>query len=180
MPNCPTCAAINRRRFLRSLLPGAMAFSVLAAAQPAKAEKIPKALILTCIDYRMLESERYFLSLQNLGGQYDWTALAGGAFALTGYPHKADAEAFWDQLEISTRVHHIQKVILIDHQDCGAYATGVDANLTKDPVREQEVHTKYLSQAYWAIRDRYPDLNIELYFATLKAEMKSILPLSRS
>jgi len=56
--------------------------------------------------------------------------------------------------------------VIIDHQDCGAYASKLDYDLSEYPERELQVHADYLNQA-WAIRDRYPDLNIELYFVTL-------------
>ncbi|MDD1469766.1 carbonic anhydrase, partial [Dolichospermum sp. ST_sed5] len=114
---------------------------------------------------------------KNLIDKYDLTALAGASLALTGFPHQSDAEAFWDQLDISYKLHHINKVIIIDHQDCGAYAMMIDANLSKDPGRELQVHTDYLNQAYSSIRNRYCDLEIELYFATLNsAEFQQILP----
>lgn len=174
------CGCITRRRFLQSLLPGALALTVLSAEKPALAERPPKALVLSCIDFRILESERYFLSLQNLGNQYDWTALAGASLALSGFPHKADADAFWDQLELSYQLHQIQKVIILDHQDCGAYANKIDPALSQDPEREQQVHTDYLSRAYWAIRKRYPELNIELYFVTLDAQVKPISPVAQT
>ena len=175
--NCRSCAGISRRHLLKSLLPGAISLAVFSKAQPAKAERTPKALVLSCIDFRILEAERYFLSLQNLGNQYDFTALAGASLALSGVPHQADAQAFWDQLDLAYRLHHIQKVIILDHQDCGAYTDKIDPELSNDPAREQLVHAEYLNKAYWEIRDRYPQLNIELYFVTLNAEVKPVLPI---
>jgi carbonic anhydrase len=147
----------------------------------ARAEKkIPKALVLSCIDYRILEAERYFLSLQNLGGQYDFVSLAGASLALSGLPHQYDAEAFWDQLDISYRLHQIKKVMILDHEDCSVYEYKIDPNLAKSPELELTTHTEYLSRAYWAIRDRYPDLNIELYFVKLNTEVKQISPLAKA
>ncbi|MTJ07505.1 carbonic anhydrase [Anabaena sp. UHCC 0204] len=176
---CPCCHPLaSRRYFLKSLLPGAVAFSVLQSAAPARAVTYQaKALILSCIDFRFLTAERYFLRNKHLLGEYDWTALAGASLAITGFPHPADAEAFWDQLDLSYRLHHINKVIIIDHQDCGAYAIMIDSNLSKDPERELQVHTDYLNRAYWLIRNRYPHIDIELYLATLNQdEFKTILP----
>lgn len=176
---CLCCHPLaNRRHFLKSLLPGAVAFTILQSAAPAQAEiHQAKALVLSCIDFRFLTAERYFLRKKNVDGEYDWTALAGASLAVAGFPHPSDAEAFWDQLDISYRLHHIHKVIVIDHQDCGAYATMIDPNLSKDPVQELQVHTDYLNRAYWSIRDRYPDIEVELYFATLnKGEFQIILP----
>ncbi len=172
----------NRRQFLRHLVgAGVLTTASLIAPSAARAEpKVPKALVLSCIDYRILEAERYFLSLQNLGGQYDLTALAGASLALSGLPHQYDADAFWDQLDISYRLHHIKKVLILDHQDCAVYKYKIDPTLTDNPALELTTHTEYLSRAYWAIRDRYPDLNIELYFVNLNTEVKQISPLAKT
>lgn len=144
------------------------------------AEKIAKALVLSCIDFEILEAERYFLSLQNLTNKYDLTALAGSSLALSGLPHQPDAQAFWDQLELSYRLQHIKKVIILDREDCSAYADKIDPNLSQDPEKERQVDAQYLSRAYWAIRDRYPDLNIELYFVSLNADVKPVTPLPKT
>jgi hypothetical protein len=182
---CSDCAGIDRRQFLKYLVGAAsLATATLISPQAAWAEKkvvkMPKALVLSCIDYRILEAERYFLSLQNLGNLYDMTALAGSSLALSGVPHQADATAFWDQLDMSYRLHHIKKVIILDHQDCAAFAYKINPQLSEDPELELKTHQEYLSRAYWAIRDKYPDLNIELYFVHLNADVKSIEPLAKA
>lgn len=174
-------SSIDRRQFLRHLV-GASVLATALTIDPAIAraeKKVPKALVLSCIDYRILEAERYFLSLQNLSGQYDLTALAGASLALSGMPHQYDAEAFWDQLDLSYRLHHIQKVIILDHQDCTVFQYKIDPSLASDPELELNTHIEYLSRAHWAIRDRYPDLNIELYFVKLNTEVKQITPLAK-
>jgi carbonic anhydrase len=175
------CCGKGRRYFLKSVFSSAIALTILQPTQPAKAQDLEaKALVLSCIDFRFIAAEKYFLSLQNLGNQYDWTALAGASLALAGFPSGADNQAFWDQLEFSYKNHHIKKVIILDHQDCGAYATKFDPDLSKDPERELEVHKKYLNQAFWSIRERYPDLNIELYFIEPNAKVTSILPIAQA
>jgi len=73
------------------------------------------------------------------------------------------------------RLHHIEKVVILDHQDCGAYASKIDPDLSKDPEREQQVHADYLNRAYQAIRQRYPELDVELYFVTINGSVKPIL-----
>jgi hypothetical protein len=181
---CSDCAGVDRRRFLKYLVGAAsLAAVTMVSAPPALAEKkppkMPKALVLSCIDYRVLEAERYFLSLQNLGNLYDMTALAGSSLALSGVPHQADAMAFWDQLDISYRLHHVKKVIILDHQDCAAFAYKINPQLSDDPKLELQTHQESMSRAYWAIRDKYPDLNIELYFVSLNAEVKSLEPLAK-
>jgi carbonic anhydrase len=182
--HCADCAGIDRRQFLKYLVGTASLIATTAVNAPSawaekKLPKMPKALVLSCIDYRVLEAERYFLSLQNLGNLYDMTALAGSSLALSGVPHQADAMAFWDQLDISYRLHHVKKVIILDHQDCAAFAYKINPQLSEDPKLELQTHQESMSRAYWAIRDKYPDLNIELYFVSLNAEVKSLEPLAK-
>jgi carbonic anhydrase len=176
--NCGQSHFFKRRDFLKTLLPGALAFAVLQPTSSAQAAtQQATALVLSCIDFRFLSKESHFLAMKKLANQYDWTALAGASLALDGFPHKADAQAFYDQLDLSYKLHNISKVIIIDHQDCGAYASKIDSNLSKNPQLELEVHTKYLNRAYQLIRRHYPNIDVELYFATLKNdEVKSILP----
>ncbi len=54
-------------------------------------------------------------------------------------------------------------MIVIDHQDCGAYAAMIDPNLSKNPERELQVHTDYLNRAYWSIRNRRPIYMNDIY-----------------
>lgn len=167
----------HRRWFLRSLLSASIllpsfSFSRSAFSLPSQ----PKVLVLSCIDFRFFEHEQTFLKEKNLKNQYDWTALAGASLALSGFPHAEDATAFWDQLALSEQLHHIKKVIIIDHQDCGAYAQKIDVYLSKNPEREKQIHRQYLTKAYQEILTRYPQLEIELYLATLKGKFIEILP----
>ncbi|PSF35192.1 carbonic anhydrase [Aphanothece hegewaldii CCALA 016] len=172
-----TTCNCHRRWFLRSLLSASILLPSLSFSRSAFSLPIqPKALVLTCIDYRFFDGEQTFLKEKNLKNQYDWTALAGASLALTGFPHDEDAVAFWDQLALSEQLHHIQKVIIIDHQDCGAYAKKIDTNLSKDPEREKQIHRQYLTKASQEILSRYPQLEIEMYLATLAGEFIEILP----
>jgi hypothetical protein len=68
---CLCCS--SRRHFLRSFLPGVIAFTVLQSAQSAKAEvHQTKALVLSCIDFRFLTAEQSFLSNKKLSkSQFD-------------------------------------------------------------------------------------------------------------
>jgi carbonic anhydrase len=174
--NCCAKYPISRRSLLQSLFTGIAVSPFLFFSQKANAQNHQaKALVLSCIDFRFIHAEQTFLT-ETLAGQYDWTALAGASLALTGFPHPAEAITFWDQLELSSQLHHIEKVIILDHQDCGAYASFLDADLSQDPTREYQVHQHYLRQAYEAIHHRYPQLEIELYFVRLTSEFQRISP----
>ncbi len=168
-----------RRHFLQGLITGSISLSLLLQLpESAQASGQAKALVLSCIDFRFVDGEKNFLNTKSLDNSYDWLTLAGASLALAGFPKPAETETFWDHLDLSYRLHHIQKVIILDHQDCGAYATFIDANLTQNPQKEEQIHQQYLSQAYQSIKQKYPQLEVELYWIKLNQEVKRIIPLT--
>ena len=121
----------NRRKILQLLLTGGLSLPLwLKSASLAYGATKVEALVLSCIDYRFVSMEQNFLKHQNLEGKYDWLSLAGASLALSNFPSVADTETFWEQLELSVNLHNIEKVIIIDHQDCGAYASKIDPQLS--------------------------------------------------
>lgn len=71
-----------------------------------------EAIIITCIDYRLQEFINDWIYKRFNGRPYDRVALGGGIF---------DTFYVLRQIEISVKLHHVKKVILINHEDCGAY-----------------------------------------------------------
>lgn len=169
LDNQMLCGCCSRRALLLGLSAWASTRPALAAV-PAK--PLATTLVLTCIDYRFLPTERIFL--EHIAGQHDWVALAGSALAFAGFPHRAETKTLWDQLSLAHRLHGTQRVVIIDHQDCGAYALKLGSSLSHEPERELIIHRHYLHAAASAIRHRYPNLEVETYFATLGGK---ILPL---
>src|SRR3990172_8777477 len=68
--------------------------------------------IVTCSDFRFQEYIDNRIAENFPPGSFDRVAIAGGVF---------DFEYVLKQIEISKRLHHIKKVVLINHEDCGAY-----------------------------------------------------------
>ena len=113
------------------------------------------AVIVCCIDFRF---QKYIRK---------WTdeALKGQTFDLVGFAGSTkDLETILGQIDISVRLHHISRVVLIHHEECGAY--GIDSTL--------ENHTADLLKAKSAILSRYPQLDISLYYLKLNGEFTSI------
>jgi len=167
---------LSRRWFMRSILTTIVSIPLLEFAKPAlSANHHATALVLSCIDFRFMNAEQQFLS-NILPQKYDWTALAGASLAISGFPHKAEATVFWDQLDLSYKLHSIEKVIILDHEDCGAYSSLINPNLHQNPEQEYQAHADYLNRAYTKIRHRYPNLDVELYFVTLESQFQAVIP----
>lgn len=107
-----------------------------------------EAIIITCIDFRLQEAINNWIA-QNLEPKtFDRVALAGGVKNL---------DTILRQIDIAVRLHHIKKVILVNHEDCGAY--GEAGTLEK--------HTEDLTAAKARIQEIYPNLEVETFYLHL-------------
>lgn len=70
------------------------------------------AIVIHCIDFRMQKYIDAWLKKRFEDFTYDRVSVAGGIF---------DNYFVLKQVEISKKLHGIKKVILINHEDCGAY-----------------------------------------------------------
>lgn len=112
-----------------------------------------EAVIVTCIDFRFQEYINNWISQNFAPKTFDRVAIAGGVF---------DLDYVLKQVEISKRLHHIKKVILINHEDCGAYGE----------AGTPEKHAEDLKNAASKIRSQYTDLEIEIYYLQLDGNLE--------
>jgi len=115
--------------------------------------------MLHCIVFRFQSALDRFIENQGLKGDVDRISMAGGT--------KEWEKAFY-QLEISLRLHEIKKIYLINHQDCGAYGPDVAA----DKENEWNTHKWDLLKAKVALEEKYPEVEVFVYFLTLDKEFK--------
>lgn len=114
-----------------------------------------EAVIITCIDFRFQEYINKWIAENFSPKTFDRVAIAGGVF---------DLDYVLKQVEISHRLHHICKVVLINHEDCGAYG---EAGTAKK-------HAEDLKNAASKIKGQYPDLEIEAYYVHLDGTFEKI------
>lgn len=114
-----------------------------------------EAIVVTCIDFRLQHHIEKWLG-ENLGEmQYDRVALAGGVF---------DFDAILKQVEISSRLHDINKAILMNHEDCGAYGA----------AGTKEKHIQDLMKAESRIEAAFAHLDVETYYLHLDGTFEQI------
>ena len=107
------------------------------------------------MDYRLQSYLNEWLALREPQDSCDRVALAGGVRELA---------TVMQQVTIAVDLHGIQKVALINHENCGAY--GAEAGL--------QAHRRDLHLARREIHRHFPHLEIELYYLGLDGDFMEI------
>lgn len=116
---------------------------------------ISDALVVACIDFRFQKYIRKWLDKNFEHKTFDYVGFAGAS---------KDLKTIMMQLDISVRLHHINQVVLIHHEDCGAY--GKESTLDR--------HKKDLQKAKTVINAINPDLKVDLYYLHLDGKFEEI------
>lgn len=114
-----------------------------------------RAIVVSCMDFRLRKHLReWTIKVLDQEG-FDRLALAGGVKNLP---------FVLEQIALSVKLHHIDEVYLINHEDCGAY--GEEGTFAK--------HKKDLLFAKKIIRQKFPKLKIVLYYLKLDGEFVTV------
>ena len=123
-----------------------------------------KALVIHCIDFRFRKSLAQFLEAR-FGDSYDLISVAGGLKRLVVDP--LENNFILEQIKISDRLHKPEVILLIQHEDCGAYGGSVAFG---DFSTEQEAQNQELEKAKALLREQCTQ-SVEKYLARLSGEI---------
>lgn len=172
---CGCCAAgsgeFNRRHFLQL---GAAAG--LAAMMPSMASAGPgkyEAMLLACIDPRFPDDTFDFMKGRNLVGKYSQFNVAGAAIGVVAPKFKAWHQTFWDNLGASVQLHSINKVIVLNHMECGAATIAYGKDKTATPQAETETHKMALAQFRKEMGKRHAKMQVETNLMGLDGKVQT-------
>jgi hypothetical protein len=172
--HCEACAAtaIERRRLLG--VAGAVAAVGAAGINEAFAAGGTDALLLNCIDYRLTGFTGPFMADQGLAGRYDQVVLAGASLAAMTRKFPAWGTTFWDHVKLALDLHHVHKLVVVDHRDCGAYNLVFNKDFSKDPAEEFKVHATTMRALRAEVARRYPQLQVQLFLMALDGKVETV------
>ena len=150
---------------------------LLAAASPfaaLAAEGNYDAMLLSCIDPRMVSPVHKYMDQRGLNGQYSQFVIAGAAIAVVAPKFEAWRPAFWGNLAATMQLHHIKRLIAIDHRDCGAAVIAYGAASIADPQIETETHRKAFTELRKEVGQRQPGLTIETGLMALDGSIQML------
>lgn len=171
----PTDGGFGRRRFLRAagIAAAGLACAPLAFRR-ATASGGTEALVLSCMDFRLIDSVNHYLTDRGLDHQYDYVILAGASLGAQTEQFPAWNETFWQHLKVSKELHHIQKVVVIDHRDCGAYKLILGPSHLETPEAEFDAHATQLRALRGKVQERYPDLGMDTVLMALDGTVEDV------
>ena len=130
-----------------------------------------KAMVLSCMDPRFQHLVHNHLKKKKLTGKYSAFTIAGAAVGVTHNQFKKWHKTFYDNLETSIQLHKIEKLIVINHKDCGAAKI---ANQKKEfnTFEEMKIHLESFIKIKKTIKKKFPNLKIEFYLMSLDKKIK--------
>ena len=98
-----------------------------------------EAMVLSCMDPRFQPKVFNYLKKKKLTGKYSSFTIAGAAIGVTSKKFKKWQSTFLDNLSTSIKLHNINKLIVINHEDCGA-AKIVNGKKEFNSTIEKKIH----------------------------------------
>lgn len=140
---------------------------VFTSDLPFEATRI-EAVAIYCSDGRMGEQFDDFL----YGGldlpRYDRLSVPGGAACLAGhFAAYREGDALAGQLEFLITAHHLQRVVLIAHENCAFYIE----RLGMSPIDLVQKQQADLAKAAERVHGLRRDLVVDAYFARFQGGM---------
>lgn len=161
---CTGCAGLIAQRLGRRRLLGMAGAAGLAAGLPRRAragEGHYEAMLFTCIDPRFPEPTIKYMTNRQLLGKYSQFSMAGASIGIVAPNFAAWRPAFWENLAASVQLHHIPKVIVVNHRDCGAARIAFGAAQVTDRASETATHKAALADFRTQVVARHPDMKVE-------------------
>ena len=127
-------------------------------------------MVLSCIDPRFQHLVQNYLKKKKLIEKYSAFTIAGAAVGITHNKFKKWHKTFYDNLETSIQLHKIEKLIVINHKDCGA-AKIANGKKKFSQVNEKKIHKESFSKIKKQIKKRFPKLKVELNLISLNSKI---------
>jgi len=126
--------------------------------------------VLTCIDFRFWRETLEFIEKELKLTTFDFPSLPGSAKAVNECVK--DGDLAMSCISVPCDLHHVKKVVIVNHEDCGAYGGSGKFNGDKDA--EQAFHEMELKKAKDVILKKYPEKEVVLVYARLAEDKDAI------
>ena len=130
-----------------------------------------KAMVLSCIDPRFQPLVYNYLKKKKLIGKFSAFTIAGGAIGVTHVKFKKWHSAFIENLSTSIKLHKIDKLIVVNHTDCGA-AKIVNEKKKFNFSNENKIHRSSFIKLKKMIKKKFTKLKFEMILMSLDTKIR--------
>jgi carbonic anhydrase len=169
-----TGGGLGRRDFVKLATLGGGVTLLAPMTGALAAGKGIEAVVLSCMDYRVMDELAVWLHKRGYRNNYDHLVLAGASLGALVKQQPAWGKTFWSHLQIAIDLHSVKKAIIVDHRDCGAYNVFVGKDHAKTRDAETAIHAKYLRLLRGEIAKQQPKLGVELFLMDLDGTTETI------
>jgi hypothetical protein len=175
---CQCCAdllakKLDRRQFLMAGASGLTALALGPSLSFAGSGKY-EAMVLSCIDPRFQEPVRNVMAARKLTGQYSQFVIAGASIGVVAPAFKDWHKTFWDNLGASMELHSINRIIVVNHRDCGAAKIAFGESAVKTRDFETQIHRETLAAFRKQVKERHPKLVVETGLMGLDGRIEAL------
>ena len=124
-------------------------------------------MVLSCIDPRFQHLVHNHLQKKKLIGKYSAFTIAGAAVGVTHNKFKQWHKTFYDNLGTSIQLHKIEKLIVMNHKDCGA-AKIANGKKEFSSLVEKKIHKDSFEKIKAILNKRFPKLKLSFKILSLR------------
>lgn len=125
--------------------------------------------VLACVDPKIKDALIRMFNERFGSENYFMPTELGGVKNLTTPEKESDREYVLRKMKSAWRVHHFDRIILINHSDCAAWRLA--GTTFENAESEENFHRAELEKATTIIKEVFPDATIETHYF-LKPEGK--------
>merc|ERR1712048_281356 len=119
----------------------------ISRTQDQLTAKTADVFLISCMDFRLLDDIVIAMDKLGYNNNYDQFIVAGSSLGVVQdkYPHWG--KTCIDHMEIAVNLHKFGKVMVIDHEDCGAFKKFFP-ELVGNLELERKYHKEYIQKLY--------------------------------
>jgi len=130
-----------------------------------------RAILLSCMDFRLLDDIVYFMKNVGYNTNYDQFILAGASLGYNQTKYPEWGSLFRTHVDLAEQLHAVKEIIVIDHDKCGAYKL-FHGELT--PEQEYDLHIDNIFKFEAAMKKLHPKIKLHAYFMRIDGSVEKI------
>jgi hypothetical protein len=138
-------------------------------------QRYTDTLLVSCVDFRFRrEVEELMSDFLHLETDYDEITLPGGSLSLVENKYPDGGGTTEEVIGILKTLHHIKRVIFLDHRNCGAYKNIKGKEYVATRAIETKTHRGVFKKTRIFMKEHFPELAIYTFLMDLDGVVENI------